>query len=60
MTRIERAARAMCRFHRLPEDTKFEGRPMWESYIDEAAAVIAAIDDEPKPRNGIEDKRGTT
>lgn len=51
MTRIERAARALCRFHGLPEDTKFEGRPMWESYIDQAAAAIGAIDDDPKPRN---------
>ena len=50
MTRIERAARALCRFHNLPENTKFEGRPMWESYVDEAIAVIDAIDDEPAPR----------
>lgn len=59
MTRIERAARALCRFHKLPENTKFEGRPMWESYVDEAIAVITALDDEPKPRNAIENKRGT-
>lgn len=59
MTRIERAARAICRFHGLPENTKFEGRSMWESYVDEAIAVIEAIDDEGKPRNSIENKRGT-
>lgn len=44
MTRIERAARALCRFHNLPENTKFEGRPMWESYLPEVKAVLAAID----------------
>ncbi len=59
MTRIERAARAMCRFHGLPENIKFEGHPMWKSYVDEAAAVVEAIDDEPKPCNTIENKRGT-
>lgn len=59
MTRIERGARALCRFHKLPENTKFEGRPMWESYVDEARAVIAAIDEEPKPGKAIENKRGT-
>lgn len=45
MTRIEGAVRAMCRFHGLPENTSFEGRPMWESYIDAAVAVIEASDD---------------
>lgn len=45
MTRIERAARAMCRFHNLPENTKFEGRPMWESYVPEVKAILAAIDE---------------
>lgn len=51
VTRIERAARAMCRFHGLPENTKFEGRPMWESYLDEARAVLAAIDKAEGARN---------
>lgn len=45
MTRIERAARALCRFNNLPENTKFEGRPIWESYIPEVEAVLAAIDE---------------
>ena len=43
--RIERVARALCRFHHLPENTMFEGRRMWESYIPEAEAVLAAIDE---------------
>lgn len=45
MTRTERAARALCRFHNLPENTKFEGKAMWESYVPEVEAVLAAIDD---------------
>jgi hypothetical protein len=44
MTRVECAARALCRFNKMPENSTFEGRPMWESYIDEAKAVLAALD----------------
>lgn len=39
----ELAARALCRFHGVPEDTQFEGKPMWMSYLDEADAVLAAV-----------------
>jgi len=39
----ELAARALCRLAGNPEDTKFEGRPMWESYLPEADAVLEAI-----------------
>jgi hypothetical protein len=28
---------------RNPEDSTFEGRPMWESYLPEADAVLEAI-----------------
>jgi len=42
-TMIERVARALCRDDGHPEDTKFEGRPMWESYVGTARAVIAAM-----------------
>ncbi len=52
MTRGECAARALCRFNKIPEDTKFEGRPMWESYIDEATAVLAALDTAKDVRDG--------
>ena len=38
----ERAARALCRLNRVPEDTMFEGRPMWESYLDEVDIVLKA------------------
>lgn len=39
----ELAARALCRKAGLPEDSKFEGRPMWESFLPEADAVLEAI-----------------
>jgi len=39
----ERAARALCRLAGNPEDTRFEGRPMWESYLPEVDAVLGAV-----------------
>lgn len=39
----EAAARALCRFHGVPENTQFEGKPMWMSYLDEVDAVLQAI-----------------
>ncbi len=36
----ERAARALCRFNGVPENTQFEGRPMWESFLPEVDAVL--------------------
>lgn len=38
----ELAARALCRFHGMPENTTFEGRPMWHSYLPEVDAVLTA------------------
>lgn len=38
----ERAARALCRRAGNPEDTKFEGRPMWMSYLEEVDVVLEA------------------
>lgn len=43
----ELAARALCRFDGHPEDTKFDGRPMWESYLPQADAVLAAVASAP-------------
>lgn len=46
----ELAARALCRMANNPEDSTFEGRPMWESYLPEADAVLEAIGwEEPDP-----------
>ncbi|EGJ20080.1 hypothetical protein RSWS8N_18009 [Cereibacter sphaeroides WS8N] len=39
---LERAARALCRFRGLPEDTRFEGAPMWQSHVDEVVVVLRA------------------
>lgn len=41
-TARERAARAICRSRGLPENTKFEGRPMWESFLEEVDVVLSA------------------
>ena len=38
----ERAARALCSSRGLPENTKFEGRPMWESFLPEVDTVLKA------------------
>lgn len=39
----ERAARALCRLAGVPEDTRFEGRPIWESYLAEVDAVLGEV-----------------
>lgn len=39
---VERAARALCRFRGLPEDTRFEGAPMWHSLVPEALVALSA------------------
>ena len=38
----ERAARALCRLNGLSEDTDFEGRPMWESFLSQVDVVLGA------------------
>lgn len=42
---LERAARALCRCDGLPENIIFEGRPMWESFIPKANAVLDALEE---------------
>jgi hypothetical protein len=39
---IEAAARALCRSDGNPENTKFEGMPMWQSYLPAAKAAVEA------------------
>lgn len=48
MTRIERVARALCKFQGLPENIQYDGRPMWESFVDQAVAVLEAADEDPQ------------
>lgn len=40
----ERVARTLCRADGHPENTRFEGRCMWESYKGEAEQVLRALD----------------
>ena len=39
---IEAAARALCRVDGHPENIRFEGKPMWQSYLRAAKAAIEA------------------
>lgn len=39
---IEAAARALCRFHKNLENTQFEGKPMWMSYVPVATVAVEA------------------
>jgi len=38
----ERAARALCRLDGHFENTTFEGKPMWQSYLAQVDAVLQA------------------
>lgn len=51
----EKAARALCRHHGHPENTKLNGRPMWMSYLAEAKAVLEAIgwEDQDEPEGNV-------
>lgn len=54
----ERAARALCTSRGLPENTKFEGRPMWESFLPEVDIVLqAALPPEDWERVSVEGPR---
>lgn len=39
---FEAAARALCRHDGHPENTKLDGKPMWQSYLPEAKAAVEA------------------
>lgn len=39
----EIVARTLCRSEGNPENTMFQGRPMWESYLAQADAVLEAL-----------------
>lgn len=43
MTPIERAARALCSLEGNPENIKFEGKPMWQSYLPQVRAVLTSV-----------------
>lgn len=44
---LERVARALCRADGNPENTMFEGKPMWTSYLRDASIVMVALALEP-------------
>lgn len=52
--RREIVARALCRFDGHPENTMFEGKPMWMSYLGQADAVLAALECADKDTGRIE------
>lgn len=39
-TTLELAARALCRLHGLPEDTRYQGAKMWHSHLGSAMEVL--------------------
>lgn len=43
----EAAARALCRREGHPENISFEGKPMWQGYLDVVDTVLDAIKPEP-------------
>ncbi len=44
----EPAARALCRFHGVPANIKFEGKPMWMNFLREVDVVLDAIGWKPE------------
>jgi hypothetical protein len=55
----ERAARALCASKNLPENTKFQGEPMWRSFLEEVDIVLkAALPSEEWERLKKEDGNG--
>ncbi len=49
----ERAARALCARDGHPENIRFEGAPMWKSYLPQVRVVIEAMKD-PGMEHGSE------
>jgi hypothetical protein len=43
MSPIERAARALCELDGSPPGATMNGKPLWQDYVPEVRAVIAAI-----------------
>ena len=48
MTPLERACRALCELDGHPPGATMDGKPLWQDYLPEVRAVIAAIR-EPTP-----------
>ena len=39
----ERAARALCKVRRLPEDAMLDGAPLWKKFLPEVDAIIETL-----------------
>jgi len=48
----ELAARAICKVRGLPENTLFDGVPLWERFLPEVDAMIEALREEFKEEAG--------
>ncbi|AOR79854.1 hypothetical protein QUC32_09595 [Novosphingobium resinovorum] len=42
-TVLERIVRALCSQNGFPENTMYQGRPMWEDFLPKARVALAAI-----------------
>lgn len=56
----EAAARALCRREGHPENITFEGKPMWQSYLDVVDTVLEAIKPEPFGRHAGQEPESWT
>lgn len=43
MKTIERAARTLCKFDGHAENIRFEGAPMWRSYVPQVRALFDSV-----------------
>lgn len=53
MSPIERAARALCELDGNPPGATMNGKPLWQDYVPEVRAVLAAVRD---PNEAMLDK----
>lgn len=49
MTPLERACRALCELDGHPPGVTMKGKPLWQDYLPEVRAVLAAIRDPSDP-----------
>lgn len=53
---VEQVARALCSHDGHPENIRFEGGAMWESYVPPARAALAAVKANLGPRIGHDEE----
>lgn len=57
MDMVQRLARKMCALDGHPQNTQYEGKPMWASYAEEARTIIMTMRELTK---AMEDAWGAT